>query len=205
MQNLWWMTNHHALANENGLPDEEKSLRYHRKFRLSVMKLKFKCQSYTTQAKRGRPAKNEETTRKSLGTPEGAPKPKEMKSILLWVLVNGMARIVYIRYAVMEEDYKSRNQEVHVEWFGSRSSCYVYSNDAKGWGKAASSEMYHHINCLRDAHQTCKITKSNDSPLNDLCDVQILMYLLSSVYTEPYNGQDRHVNDEQYIIGNIKG
>ena len=68
MQNLWWMTNHHALANENGLPDEEKSLRYHRKFRLSVMKLKFKCQSYTTQAKRGRPAKNEETTRKFLET-----------------------------------------------------------------------------------------------------------------------------------------
>ena len=59
-------------------------------------------------------------------------------------------------------------------------------NDAKGWDKAASLEMYHHINCLRDAHRTCKITKSNDSPLNDLCDVKILMYLLSSVYTEPY-------------------
>ena len=78
--------------------------------------------------------------------------------------MNEMARIVYIRYAVMEEDYVTINQEIK-KYTSNDLVCAALvmlrddSNDAKGWGKAAYSEMYYHINCLRDAHRTCKITQ----------------------------------------------
>ena len=82
------------------------------------MKLKFKCQSYPTQAKRGRPAKNEETTRKSLGTPEGAPKPKEKKSIFTLSFCernfkDSLHKVCSDGRGL--EMKKPRNQEVHVE------------------------------------------------------------------------------------------
>ena len=95
------------------LPDEEKkNLRYHRKCRLSVMKLKLKRpasgpSNTKTSAKRGRPAKNEETTRKSLRSPEGAPKPKEKKCVFAPSFCQWNDKdILHNRYAVTEEDLK---------------------------------------------------------------------------------------------------
>ena len=138
-------------------------------------------------AKRGRPANDGVTPkRKSVRRLGAAPKSKEIKCLFApnfckWEGKDALHRVFSDGRGQELINIKNSTSNDLV-----RAALSLLNDDDPG--QASALELHYHNNCLRGDHHTCKDTQSMSTEVMvaNMCDTEILMYLQSSLSTEPF-------------------